>query len=39
MKIGGTVMILMGILLFTDQMTQITIWLKFHYAGMAEILN
>lgn len=28
MKIGGVVMILMGILLFTDQMTQITIWLN-----------
>lgn len=28
MKIGGGVMILMGILLFTDQMTQITIWLN-----------
>lgn len=28
MKIGGAVMILMGILLFTDQMTQITIWLN-----------
>lgn len=28
MKIGGAVMIIMGILLFTDQMTQITIWLN-----------
>ncbi|MDQ6421071.1 cytochrome c biogenesis protein CcdA [Paenibacillus sp. LHD-117] len=28
MKIGGGVMILMGILLFTDQMTKITIWLN-----------
>lgn len=28
MKIGGIVMILMGILLFTDQMTKITIWLN-----------
>jgi cytochrome c-type biogenesis protein len=28
MKIGGAVMILMGILLFTDQMTKITIWLN-----------
>lgn len=28
MKIGGTVMLLMGILLFTDQMTKITIWLN-----------
>ncbi|QNK55474.1 cytochrome c biogenesis CcdA family protein [Paenibacillus sp. PAMC21692] len=28
MKIGGGIMILMGILLFTDQMTQITIWLN-----------
>lgn len=28
MKIGGSVMILMGILLFTDQMTEITIWLN-----------
>ncbi|MFF2482032.1 cytochrome c biogenesis CcdA family protein [Paenibacillus sp. NPDC058071] len=28
MKIGGGVMILMGILLFTDQMTKITVWLN-----------
>ncbi|QAY68406.1 cytochrome c biogenesis CcdA family protein [Paenibacillus protaetiae] len=28
MKIGGAVMILMGILLFTDRMTSITIWLN-----------
>ncbi|RXZ78288.1 cytochrome c biogenesis protein CcdA [Paenibacillaceae bacterium] len=28
MKIGGTLMIIMGILLFTDQMTEITIWLN-----------
>ena len=28
MKIGGAVMILMGILLFTDQMLSITIWLN-----------
>lgn len=28
MKIGGGVMLLMGVLLFTDQMTQITIWLN-----------
>ncbi|MFD0958688.1 cytochrome c biogenesis CcdA family protein [Paenibacillus chungangensis] len=28
MKVGGAVMILMGILLFTDQMTKITIWLN-----------
>lgn len=28
MKVGGAVMILMGFLLFTDQMTQITIWLN-----------
>lgn len=28
MKIGGVIMILMGLLLFTDQMTQITIWLN-----------
>lgn len=28
MKIGGIIMILMGIMLFTDQMTQITIWLN-----------
>ncbi|WP_308639019.1 cytochrome c biogenesis CcdA family protein [Paenibacillus silvisoli] len=28
MKIGGAVMLLMGILLFTDKMTQITIWLN-----------
>lgn len=28
MKLGGAVMILMGILLFTDQMTKITVWLN-----------
>lgn len=28
MKVGGGVMILMGILLFTDQMTKITVWLN-----------
>lgn len=28
MKIGGAIMLLMGILLFTDQMTKITIWLN-----------
>jgi cytochrome c-type biogenesis protein len=28
MKIGGAVMLLMGFLLFTDQMTRITIWLN-----------
>ncbi|GGF86903.1 cytochrome c biogenesis CcdA family protein [Paenibacillus abyssi] len=28
MKVGGALMILMGILLFTDQMTKITIWLN-----------
>ena len=28
MKIGGALMLLMGILLFTDQMTKITIWLQ-----------
>jgi len=28
MKIGGSVMLLMGVLLFTDQMTRITIWLN-----------
>jgi cytochrome c-type biogenesis protein len=28
MKIGGAIMIVMGILLFTDQMTKITIWLN-----------
>jgi len=28
MKIGGTLMILMGVLLFTDRMTNITIWLQ-----------
>jgi cytochrome c-type biogenesis protein len=28
MKIGGAIMIAMGIMLFTDQMTQITIWLN-----------
>jgi len=28
MKIGGAIMILMGVLLFTDRMTSITIWLQ-----------
>jgi cytochrome c-type biogenesis protein len=28
MKIGGALMIVMGLLLFTDKMTQITIWLQ-----------
>lgn len=28
MKIGGALMLLMGVLLFTDQMTKITIWLQ-----------
>lgn len=28
MKIGGAVMIIMGILLFTDRMTKITVWLN-----------
>lgn len=28
MKIGGVIMILMGVLLFTDKMTSITIWLQ-----------
>ncbi|CAM4233571.1 cytochrome c biogenesis CcdA family protein [Paenibacillus tarimensis] len=28
MKVGGVVMIVMGILLFTDQMTRITVWLN-----------
>lgn len=28
MKIGGAIMILMGVLLFTDKMTSITIWLQ-----------
>ncbi len=28
MKIGGVLMIVMGVLLFTDKMTQITIWLQ-----------
>ncbi|WP_274651774.1 cytochrome c biogenesis CcdA family protein [Paenibacillus humicola] len=28
MKVGGSVMLLMGFLLFTDQMTKITIWLN-----------
>lgn len=28
MKLGGAIMILMGILLFTDQMTKITVWLN-----------
>lgn len=28
MKIGGGVMLLMAVLLYTDQMTRITIWLQ-----------
>jgi cytochrome c-type biogenesis protein len=28
MKVGGVIMVLMGILLFTDQMVKITIWLQ-----------
>ncbi|MCQ6558178.1 cytochrome c biogenesis CcdA family protein [Paenibacillus mendelii] len=28
MKIGGAIMLLMGVLLFTDQMTKITVWLN-----------
>ena len=28
MKVGGVVMILMGVLLYTDQMTKITVWLN-----------
>jgi cytochrome c-type biogenesis protein len=28
MKVGGAIMILMGILLFTDRMISITIWLQ-----------
>ncbi|UVI32267.1 cytochrome c biogenesis CcdA family protein [Paenibacillus spongiae] len=28
MKIGGAIMLLMGVLLFTDQMTRITVWLN-----------
>jgi cytochrome c-type biogenesis protein len=28
MKIGGAIMIIMGVLLFTDRMTYITIWLQ-----------
>lgn len=28
MKVGGVLMILMGVLLFTDQMYKITIWLQ-----------
>lgn len=30
MKIGGALMIVMGILLFTDRMTSITVWLNSH---------
>ena len=30
MKIGGALMIFMGILLFTDRMTSITVWLNSH---------
>lgn len=28
MKIGGALMLLMGVLLFTNRMAQITIWLQ-----------
>ena len=28
MKVGGALMLFLGILLFTDQMTKITIWLQ-----------
>lgn len=33
MKIGGVIMMIVGILLYTDQMTQITIWLIRLYGG------
>ena len=33
MKIGGGLMVMVGILLFTDRMTQITIWLIQIYGG------
>lgn len=33
MKIGGALMVLVGILLYTDKMTQITIWLIQLYGG------
>ncbi|MFS0726317.1 cytochrome c biogenesis CcdA family protein [Paenibacillus sp. 1P07SE] len=33
MKIGGGLMVVVGILLYTDQMTQITIWLIRLYGG------
>lgn len=33
MKIGGAVMVLLGILLYTDKMTDITIWLISIYGG------
>lgn len=35
MKIGGTMMVLMGILLYTDKMTEITIWLIRLYGGFS----
>lgn len=33
MKIGGGMMILTGILLYTDKMTKITVWLIGLYGG------
>lgn len=33
MKVGGCLMVVVGILLYTDQMTQITIWLIRLYGG------
>ena len=33
MKVGGAIMILLGILLYTDKMTDITIWLISIYGG------
>ncbi|TLS52512.1 cytochrome c biogenesis protein CcdA [Paenibacillus antri] len=35
MKIGGAVMVVMGILLYTDKMTEITIWLIRLYGGFS----
>lgn len=35
MKIGGAMMVLMGILLYTDKMTEITIWLIRLYGGFS----
>lgn len=35
MKIGGAMMVLMGVLLYTDKMTDITIWLIRLYGGFS----